>query len=31
MNLDNDIKIPIGRKYGASTVDTYLKFEDRRI
>lgn len=31
VNLDNDIKIPIGRKYGASTVDTYLKFEDRRI
>ena len=31
INLTNGIKIPLGRKYNADTIDAYLKFEDRRI
>lgn len=31
INTTNGIKIPIGRKFNANTVDTYLEFMDRRV
>lgn len=31
VNMTNEIKLPIGRKYSANTTEAYLKFIDRRI
>lgn len=31
VNMTNEIKLPIGRKYSANTIEAYLKFIDRRI
>lgn len=31
INTTNGIKIPIGRKFNANTVDAYLEFMDRRV